>query len=288
MPSESSANNNPYSAPKSDLELNNAQGDVPSISEALSRGYDFSIGGILSEAWGKVSGSKGTIWGGLFVAFGMMIAAGIVMLIAFFVIAAVTAALAQASPEVAGVFGVINMIIINIINMTVSYPVFAGIYLIGIRRAGGYPVDFTMALSGLKKLVPLILTALLMSLMLVLPAVLLASLAGIIITTTNATWIAIPLAIIGVIYLIYLAVSYLLAMPLVLERGLSPRQALGTSRKAISQHWFKVFFLMMVLGLITFLSYLPLLIALIWTIPMNLIAIGILYRTVFGVLPPAN
>jgi len=287
MPSESPANNNPYNAPKSDLELNKTQGDVPSISEALSRGYNFSIGDILSEAWAKVSGSKGTIWGGLFIAFGMMIAAGIVMLVAFIVIAAVTAALAQASPEVAGVFGVINMIIINIINMTVSYPVFAGLYLIGIRRAGGYPLDFTMALSGLKKLVPLMLTALLMSLILVLPAVLLGVLAGVI-ATTNAAWIAIPLAIIGAIYLVYLAVSYLLAMPLVLERGLSPRQALGTSRKAISQHWFKVFFLMMVLGLITALSYLPLFIGLIWTIPMNLIAIGILYRTIFGVLPPAN
>ena len=34
--------------------------------------------------------------------------------------------------------------------------------------------------------------------------------------------------------------AYLLAIPLVVERGLSPWQALEASRKAITQHWFKV------------------------------------------------
>jgi len=64
-----SADNNPYSPPKSGLELDNTQGAVPSISEALSRGYDFSIGDVLSEAWSKVRGSKGTIIGATLLVF---------------------------------------------------------------------------------------------------------------------------------------------------------------------------------------------------------------------------
>jgi uncharacterized membrane protein len=74
----------------------------------------------------------------------------------------------------------------------------------------------------------------------------------------------------------------------VVERGLSPWQALETSRKAISQHWFKVFGLFLLLGIIMGLSMIPVGIGLIWTIPLFIISMGVLYRTIFGVLPPAN
>lgn len=36
------------------------------------------------------------------------------------------------------------------------------------------------------------------------------------------------------------------------------------------------------------LSAIPLGIGLVWTLPLAFIAIGVLYRTIFGVLPPAN
>ena len=67
---------------------------------------------------------------------------------------------------------------------------------------------------------------------------------------------------------IYLSIAYRLAIPLVVERGLSPWQALEASRKAISQHWFKVFGLFFVLMLIMLLSMIPLGIGLIWTLPL--------------------
>lgn len=84
---------------------------------------------------------------------------------------------------------------------------------------------------------------------------------------------------------IYLAVAYLLAIALVVERGLSPWQALEASRKAITQHWFKVFGLLIVLGLIIIVSAIPLGIGLVWSIPLMVVAMGVLYRTIFGVLP---
>ena len=87
---------------------------------------------------------------------------------------------------------------------------------------------------------------------------------------------------------IYLAVAYLLAIPLVVERGLSPWQALEASRKAITQHWFKVFGLFLLLGLIVMVSAIPLGIGLVWSIPLMVVAMGVLYRTIFGVLPAAQ
>lgn len=77
----------------------------------------------------------------------------------------------------------------------------------------------------------------------------------------------------------------MLAIPLVVERGLTPWQALETSRKAITQRWFKVFGLFLLLGLITLVSAIPLGVGLVWTIPLFVIAMGVLYRTIFGVLP---
>src|SRR5690606_36537826 len=43
---------NPYAAPASDLQQS-PTGQVPSIEEALARGYDFSIGELLSESGSK-------------------------------------------------------------------------------------------------------------------------------------------------------------------------------------------------------------------------------------------
>ena len=80
-------------------------------------------------------------------------------------------------------------------------------------------------------------------------------------------------------------VYFLLDEIFVVERGLTPWQALEASRKAITQHWFKVFGLFLLLGLITLISAIPLGIGLVWTIPLFVIAMGVLYRTIFGVLP---
>jgi uncharacterized membrane protein len=79
----------------------------------------------------------------------------------------------------------------------------------------------------------------------------------------------------------------MLAIPLVIDRGLSPWQAMEASRKAITQHWFKVFGLIFTLGLMILVSAIPLGIGLIWTLPLTVICMGILYRTIFGGLPAA-
>jgi uncharacterized membrane protein len=135
--------------------------------------------------------------------------------------------------------------------------------LLGIRRAAGQDIKFNQIFIAFNNPVPVIITGILMML-LVYAGVLLLILPG-----------------------IYLAFAYTLALPLVLERGLSPWQALQASRKAISQHWFKVFGWAMLLGLIIGLSAIPPGIGLVWTMPMWMICTGILYRTIFGVLPPA-
>ena len=70
--------------------------------------------------------------------------------------------------------------------------------------------------------------------------------------------------------------------PLIIEKDLSPWEAMEASRKAIHHHWFQVFGLFFVMGLIFMISALPLGIGTFWTMPMGVIMFGIVYRTIFG------
>ena len=81
---------------------------------------------------------------------------------------------------------------------------------------------------------------------------------------------------------IYLMVAYSMAMPLVVEKNMSPWQALETSRKAISKRWFSYLFLGILFSIIAGLSVLTLGLAFIWTVPLMMIAYGVLYRNMFG------
>lgn len=246
---------NPYAAPVSNLqEVSSSQ--TPTIAEALNRGYDFRIGDVIGESWRLVKGTKGIIFGGLVIFY-------VVMFVATSVLGAIFGAIGLLSEASLSAI-LIGQFVISVLASALTYPFLAGVNMVGIRRAANQPVSFNEVFSGLGLFVPLLITAVVMTVLVYIGSLLLL-LPG-----------------------IYLGVAYMLAMPLVIERGLSPWQALETSRKAISQHWFKVFGLFLVLGLIMALSMIPLGIGLIWSMPLFIISMGVLYRTIFGVLPPAN
>lgn len=247
---------NPFAPPSSNLLHNASRHSPPSIEEALSRGYDFSIGSLLGEAWQRTSGTKGIVIGGFAIFYVVLFAISFVL---GFLLAA--AGLISDSNPFAQVFG---QLLISLFAAACTYPFFAGILMIGIRRAADQPIDFSRVFGYFACSLPLIVTGVVMTLLIYLGALLLL-LPG-----------------------IYLGIAYLLAMPLVVERGLSPWQALEASRKAITQHWFKVFGLVLLLSVIIGISALPLGIGLIWSLPLSVTAIGVLYRDIFGVLPSSD
>lgn len=263
---------NPYAMPASELQERAAPGQAPSIEEALNRGYDFSIGDLLGEAWNKTKGTKGVIWGGFIAFYGAMIAASLVLVFVLSLFGTLGAlGLASLGDEsgsgmlAAGAFGVVIMILMfSLALIALVYPFVAGINMVGIRQAAGQPVRFAEVFSHFGRTLPLLLAAILM---------------GVLVSIGYSLFI-LP----G----IYLSIALMLTIPLIVERKLSAWQAIVTSCRAINQHWFKVFFLYVVLGIILTLSMLLLFIGLIWTFPMFIVAQGILYRTIFGVLPPAT
>jgi len=249
---------NAYQTPESNLvNENQSTQDYGSVDKALRGEYEFSIAAVLSEAWDKTSGSKWVII--LSFIFYFIVAFGLIM-----VLGAVAASFMVAG-DVATVPGEMStdMLLIQVfiqlgMNLIIL-PMVMGLLMIGIRRSVDAPISAIMVFKQFSKMIPLFLTMLLMYVMIFIGFLLLV-LPG-----------------------IYLSVAYYMAIPLVAEKGMSPWQALETSRKAITHRWFSVFGLFIVLMIIITVSTIPLGIGLIWTMPMMLIAYGILYRNMFGV-----
>ena len=229
------------------------------LNGAVSASDDFTIGGIISEAWDKVNGVKGVIIGGLIITSLIYGAISELLLL-------VLASMGLIMENEFSMIWFITALLLGVLIAMLTYVFSAGMIMLGVRRAANQPVYFKNIFSYLGMMLPLAITALL---------------------TTVIISIGFSLFVLPGIYL---SIAYSLAIPLVAERGLSPWEAMETSRKAINKCWFRVFGLCLVLSLIVAISAIPMLIGLIWSLPLAIIAMGILYRNLFGVqaMGPSN
>lgn len=240
-----------YSAPNAPLLQTDESRRHGSIEQALAGNYSVNIGDILSEAWAKTNGCKWTFQLGFGIyLLALLIGLGVMLLLKF-----ITGIEENADAPLTSL-GI--EILSQLLNTAIVAPAGAGLALMGLYRAVNLPLAAGQVLEPYGKIVPIAATAILVFIF----------------------------TIIGLIALIvpgiYLSIGYLFAPLLVAEKGMSPSEAMSTSRKAISRKWFNVFGLMFVIGLINLLGMIPLGIGLLWTAPMSVIAMGILYRDMFG------
>jgi hypothetical protein len=150
-------------------------------------------------------------------------------------------------------------LLVQLVLTALWMPLAVGLIGMAVRRAAGQPVKFSMAFSYLDRAPVFIVAGFL---------------------TTALTYVGLILLVIPGIYL---SVAWGLTLPLLAFSQLRPWDAMEASRKAITHHWWRVFFLYMAVGILTGLSALALLIPLIWTAPWALLVLGVLYRRMFGV-----
>lgn len=207
---------------------------------------DFSAMAVFREAWRKTKGFKGPVWASMLLV--------MVAMIGISIITAVIQAIMGNSPSSIA-FGMAIQITANI----ALAPITAGYLMIALKHIQGSPVSYRMTFGYFSSFFPLIGAAFLMMLMIT---------------------VGLLLLIVPGIYLIF---SYLCVLPLIVEKGMSPWQAMEASRKAIHRCWFKVFGLQLILGFVLIGSAILFGVGLIWTVPMCLLAAAILYREIFGV-----
>ena len=217
-----------------------------SLEGGIAGNYNFSIGDVISEAWAKTNGAKGTFW----------------LALLFMSLAAIAVNIPS---NIADGILAQGPILSQITNVMLNMVLLPGLLMIGVKIATRQPTRAVEVFAYGGKFLPLLITAILLHIMLI---------------------IGFILAIFPAIYLVF---AYYFASLLVVDKNLGAWEALEASRKAVTHHWFKFFGLLLVLLLINMISMLAIGLGLIWTIPMSFIAIGILYNKIFGfsnAIPP--
>ncbi len=217
-------------------------------AESCEPDTDFTVGDLIKEAWQKTKGAKAAIWGGT-----------IVMNLILFVI------------SIGGMYafetlykGTDSTIIMGgaaafqVATSWLSMIMTGGLILIGVRRAFEQRVSWKMVFAGFSKALSI----------------------------TIAVILQIILVCIGFVLLIipgiYLTVAYCLTLPLIIDKGMGPWEALEASRKAVHKKWWTVLGMYFVMMLLYLISIVPLGLGLIWTVPMFFVLTGVLYFRLFG------
>ena len=220
-----------------------------SLEKGLSGDYELSLGSWLSEAWERVAGNKGTVWMAMLFYIGLAFLIG--MFFGFLDSGPVDTQELQ-PPTLIETIG-------NFVSALVLMPMAVGLGFLATALAMGESPNPKSLFGWYDNTVKIILTAFLMNILIFL-GLLLFVLPG-----------------------IYLAVSYQLALPLAVDKKMGPWEALETSRKVIGHKWFMVLGFDFIAVIVIVLSSALMGVPLIWTVPMMVIAFGILYRTAVGI-----
>lgn len=146
----------------------------------------------------------------------------------------------------------------NLIPNILSMLLFPGFYLVAFQIARNRPTAFGDFFKGFNRALPVLLLGIVSGL----------------------------LTFIGLILLvlpgIYLAVSYMLSLPLLLDKNVDFWPAMETSRKLVGKKWWSFFLFGIVLALINFGGLLLLGMGLLVTIPWSYCAVAAAYEDIVG------
>jgi Zn-finger nucleic acid-binding protein len=229
----------------STLRARGFQGNDPNLTDSLSPRSDFSILGVIKDAWRETKGAKASILAGT-----------IVMCLVMFLIGAAGTFLGF---DPATMAGVVISIVVQILLTLLSVIFTAGLLYMGVRKVSGDEISWKMVFKGF-------------------------SFTGQIVVATVLQTILIGIGLLLLVLPgIYLVIGYGLTLPLILDREMSAWEAMETSRKAIHKVWWKVAGAFFLMSFIYAVSTIPLGIGLIWTVPMFAVLIGVVYRCLLGV-----
>ena len=178
---------------------------------------------------------------------------------AVFVYAVISIVITLIQEAAAGSVGDVVASVVEILITFVLFPLGVGLGLLGIRRAAGKETPVSTLWEPYSHAIPLIVMFLLMAVLVV---------AGFFLLVLPG---------------IYLSIAYSFAPYLIVEKNMGVWEALETSRKAITQYWWRYFGLMLVAMVLIVIGSIPLLIGLFWVLPIVAIATGEVFAKTFEI-----
>ena len=263
----------------------------------LERDYELDIGGCISSGWKLFKENMGTLLGAILV---IMLLGGIAAFIINAILMFVVPKTILASPVLRQFFNIALQAGIAL----VTGPFFGGIYYIFIQRMRGLPATVGDIFIGFQKAFSqLFLGNFVVSFFVGLCMIPynLASAAKVeplleqmkhasspadIQSITPELWPAIfstlPIMLVCMIPVTYLAVNWLFTLPLIIDRQMKFWPAMKASWKKVHQHWWQLLGFTIVIGLLNLAGVCACCIGVFFTIPIGTAAMMFAYETIFG------
>ena len=249
-------------------------------ADLSERDYELDLGGCITHGWHLVKTN-----------FGLLFVAALVVMLIELAISAL-----GSIPLVGPVFSIANLIIAG--------PLMGGLYYVILRTGRGESAEVGDVFAGFRKafaqlflghLVPALLAGLcLIPLAIVLVITLLPLMAHgkfdpdqFRAMSVASVSILIAAAVVCAIPMIYLQTCWAFTLPLIIDKELDFWTAMGVSRKMVSKHWWQVFGVMILIGLLNLAGLCACCVGVLFTLPIGFAALMFAYETIFSEGPSA-
>jgi uncharacterized membrane protein len=230
---------------------------TPTPEEILARDYDIDIGSCLSRAWELVKQNFWPIVGITFLV--TLIQNAIGQFISLFDKTAVQDMLLQHQFSAASIMIVF---LCTVISLPVYTVLTGGLFNYYLKLIRGEPAGIADAFSGFTvSFVQLVLL-------------------GVVMTILSVIGYALC-----IVPGVYLSVAWIFAIPLVIDRRLGFWDGMELSRKVVNKHWFIVFALLIVAGLVSISGIFACCIGVLVTMPIGWLTLLYAYEDIFGPRP---
>ena len=243
-------------------------------ADFLERDYELDLGGCVSRGWELLKNNFGVLF-----------------------VAALIYNLIEGGIALFGIIPIIGPLF-SLANMLVVGPLMGGLFYVFLQTIRGRPASAGDVFMGFRKafaqlflgyLVPALLAGLCL-----IPAGIVAAIfiLPIISAHTPANPSTEVLVIIGAAVLIcllavcFLTINWVFALPLIMDKQMDFWTAMKTSWKMVRKHWWQVFGLMVLVGLLNVAGMLACCVGLLFTMPIGLGAWMYAYETIFS--PPKS
>jgi len=263
----------------------------------LERDYELDIGDCMSRGWKLFKENMGTFLGAFFVSM-LLAVVGVSIINAVLVMLVPKAIIA--SPVLRQFFNVALQAGVAV----VMGPFFGGLYYIFIQRMRGRPATVGDIFIGFQKMfsqlflgnfvagffVGLCMIPYNLSQAAKVEPLLEqmkhasspADVQGVMPELWSAIFSTLPVLLVCMIPVTYLAVNWSFALPLIIDRQMKFWPAMQASWKKVHQHWWLVLGLVVVIGLLNLAGVCACCVGVLFTIPVGIAAMMFAYETIFG------
>ena len=241
---------------------------TPLPPDILTRDYTLDIGACISNGWSLVMTNFGVLFVGALICLLIQTAIGLL----------------GAIPFIGPLFSLANLFIVG--------PLMGGVYYLFLQTLRRQPASVGDVFAGFKlNFAQLCLGYLVVVLLIIaclLPGVVVAAVAIVIPILRHQPPNVLHIAagalgvLICLIPVIYLSVSWMFVLPLIVDKRMNFWPAMETSRKTVSKHWWLVFSLLIVCGLIKVVGVLACGVGVLFALPITFAAMMYAYESMFG------